>query len=102
MRSTPISSVVPARLRTTAAAAALLIAAALALAACNDKNGTATPASGTPPTSVAATGSPGSATQATVRTVGKTRWFEGFDKTVDNATVVPDELGGANVQIDIP
>ncbi|WP_433578714.1 hypothetical protein [Nocardia brasiliensis] len=104
MRSTLISSAVPARrrrLRTTAAAAALLSAAALALTACNDKDGTATPASGTPATSVAATGAPGSAAQSTVRTVGKTGWFEGFDITVDKATVVPDEFGGAKVLIDI-
>ncbi|MGW4844001.1 hypothetical protein [Nocardia brasiliensis] len=103
MRSTLISSVVPARHRRlrTAAAAAALLSAALVLTACNDKDGTATPAAGTPPTSAVATGSPGSAAQATVRTVGKTGWFEGFDITVDKATVVPDEFGGAKVLIDI-
>ncbi|MFI6165291.1 hypothetical protein ACIBCN_00755 [Nocardia sp. NPDC051052] len=106
MRTTLISSVVPARnrrIRTAAVAAAMLSAAALVLTACNDKDGAATPVSATPATSVAANGTPGSnnASQSTVRTVGKTGWFEGFDITVNKATVVPDEFGGAKVLIDI-
>ncbi|MEV6769801.1 hypothetical protein AB0N05_14355 [Nocardia sp. NPDC051030] len=39
--------------------------------------------------------------QSTVRTIGKTGWFEGFDITVDKATVVPDELGGGKLTIDL-
>ncbi|WP_433663037.1 hypothetical protein ACQPW1_13410 [Nocardia sp. CA-128927] len=106
MRTTLISSVVPARsrrIRTAAGAAALISAAALVLTACNDKDGAATPVSATPATSVVANGSPGSnnASQSTVRTVGKTGWYEGFDITVNKATVVPDEFGGAKVLIDI-
>ncbi|KAA8887392.1 hypothetical protein F3087_16985 [Nocardia colli] len=107
MRTTLLSSVVPARsrrIRTAATAVALLGAATLALTACNDKDGAATPVSATPATSVVANGSPGSnsgAGQSTVRTVGKTGWFEGFDITVNKATVVPDEFGGAKVLIDI-
>ncbi|MBH0777257.1 hypothetical protein [Nocardia bovistercoris] len=38
---------------------------------------------------------------AVVRTVGKTGWFEGFEITVDKATVTPDEYGGGKVVIDI-
>ncbi|MFI6998797.1 hypothetical protein [Nocardia sp. NPDC050175] len=106
MRTTLISSVVPARsrrIRTAAGAVALLSAAAMVLTACNDKDGAATPVSATPATSVAANGAPGSnnASQSTVRTVGKTGWYEGFDITVNKATVVPDEFGGAKVLIDI-
>ncbi|WP_405161874.1 hypothetical protein OG203_37035 [Nocardia sp. NBC_01499] len=108
MRST-ISSVVPARnrrIRTAAGAAALISAAAMVLTACNDKDGAATPVSAAPATSVAANGAPnssntGGASQSTVRTVGKTGWYEGFDITVNKATVVPDEFGGAKVLIDI-
>ncbi len=43
----------------------------------------------------------GAAGQATVRTVGKTGWYEGFEITVEKATVVPDEYGGGSVRIDI-
>ncbi|WP_146251252.1 hypothetical protein [Nocardia tenerifensis] len=97
------SSAAPARsrrIRSAAGAFALLGAAALVLTACNDKAGTATPASTT--TSVASNGTPGgNAGQSTVRTVGKTGWYEGFDITVDKATVVPDQFGGAKVLIDI-
>ncbi|WP_069164321.1 hypothetical protein [Nocardia altamirensis] len=106
MRSTLISSIAPARrrrIRTAAGAFALLSAATLALTACNDKDGTATPSPSAPATSAVANGSPGSTNtgQATVRKIGKTGWFEGFDITVDKATVVPDEYGGAKVLIDI-
>ncbi|MEU7141126.1 hypothetical protein ABZ942_16865 [Nocardia sp. NPDC046473] len=106
MRTTLISSVVPARsrrIRTAAGAVALFSAAAMVLTACNDKDGAATPVSATPATSVAANGAPGSnnVSQSTVRTVGKTGWYEGFDITVNKATVVPDEFGGAKVLIDI-
>lgn len=82
-------------------AAALIGASALLMTACGD-NG-----SGTGPTTSAVanpmqTGSPESKNgQATVRTVGKTGWYEGFEITVDKATVVPDEFGGAKVLIDI-
>ncbi|MGW4366697.1 hypothetical protein ACWEKT_13730 [Nocardia takedensis] len=47
-----------------------------------------------------AAGAPDSG-RAVVRTVGKTGWFEGFEITVDKATVVPDEYGGGQVLIDI-
>lgn len=99
MRSTLIPSTT--RARRAAAVTALLGATVLAAAACNDEDGTATPVSGAPATSVTATGAPGSAAQATVRTVGKTGWFEGFEITVDKATVAPDAYGGAKVLIDI-
>ncbi|UFS93056.1 hypothetical protein [Nocardia huaxiensis] len=39
--------------------------------------------------------------QSTVRTVGKTGYYSGFEITVDKATVVPDEYGGGKVRIDI-
>ncbi|WP_157574114.1 hypothetical protein [Nocardia jejuensis] len=39
--------------------------------------------------------------QSTVRTIGKTGWYEGFEITVDKATVVPDEFGGGKLTVDI-
>lgn len=39
--------------------------------------------------------------QATVRTIGKTGWYDGFEITVDKATVAPDEFGGGKVLVDI-
>ncbi|WP_194827868.1 hypothetical protein [Nocardia sp. XZ_19_231] len=89
--------------RKTAVAAALAVAL-LCLTACNDEVGTAKPAS-TPVATSAGTpaGAPaaGRAGQSTVRTVGKTGWYDNFAITVDKATVVPDEYGGAEVTIDI-
>lgn len=82
-------------------AAVLIGTSALLMTACSDEG------SGTGPTTSAAanpmqTGQPESKEgQATVRTVGKTGWYEGFEITVDKATVVPDEFGGAKVLIDI-
>ncbi|MFF2556577.1 hypothetical protein ACFVUS_36605 [Nocardia sp. NPDC058058] len=81
---------------------------ALLMTACNDKDTKAGPSSSqiAQPmgTGQPGGGNPGGSTsngQATVRTVGKTGWYEGFDITVDKATVVPDEFGGAKIRIDI-
>ncbi|CAM4510484.1 hypothetical protein NONI108955_38795 [Nocardia ninae] len=94
------------RIRTAAGTVALIGATALVLTACNDKAGTATPtsavASSAAATSVVTNGQPGGKSgQSTVRAVGKTGWFDGFAITVDTATLVPDEYGGAKVLIDI-
>ncbi|WP_153805092.1 hypothetical protein [Nocardia sp. SYP-A9097] len=77
------------------------------MTACNDKETKAGPTSSqlAQPMGTGQPGStPGGSTtngQATVRTVGKTGWYEGFDITVDKATVIPDEFGGAKVRVDI-
>lgn len=97
---------------TTVGAAVLVATSAMLLTACNDKD-----VKGSPVTSVSAvplggatTGggaAPGSAdkggsnSQATVRTIGKTGWYEGFEITVDKATVTPDGSGGASIRVDI-
>ncbi|MGW3539278.1 hypothetical protein ACWDNI_01815 [Nocardia niigatensis] len=92
---------------TTVGAAVLIATSAVLMTACNDKD---TP--GATPTSVSSvalgagqpgdTGKPGGAnSQATVRAIGKTGWYEGFEITVDKATVTPDEFGGAKVRVDI-
>ncbi|MFC8043208.1 hypothetical protein [Nocardia sp. NPDC057353] len=89
------------RISATAAALALAV---LTLTACDDETaGTATPAGSSATSSAGApAGAPGGRSeQATVRTVGKTGWYDGFTITVDKATVVPDEYGGAQVAIDI-
>ncbi|MEU1545134.1 hypothetical protein [Nocardia sp. NPDC005745] len=101
MSTTIDSSIRPVRRRAvTVAGAALVVVSAMLLSACEDKDGTPVAASPTP-TSVVA-GRPGSDSgQSTVRTVGKTGWYDGFAITVDKATVVPDEYGGAKVRIDI-
>jgi hypothetical protein len=84
----------------TVAGAALAVVSAMLLSACEDKDGTPVAVSPTPTSAVAVR--PGSDSgQSTVRTVGKTGWYDGFDITVDKATVVPDEYGGAKVRIDI-
>ncbi|MEV6253677.1 hypothetical protein AB0L97_10515 [Nocardia sp. NPDC051911] len=95
------SSVRPVRRRAvTVAGAALVVASALLLSACQDEDGTPVAVPSTTATGVAA--EPGAANgQSTVRTVGKTGWYDGFDITVDKATVVPDEYGGAKVRVDI-
>ncbi|WP_157184607.1 hypothetical protein [Nocardia niigatensis] len=92
---------------TTVGAAVLIATSAVLMTACNDKD---TP--GATPTSVSSvalgagqpgdTGKPGGAnSQVTVRAIGKTAWYEGFEITVDKATVTPDEFGGAKVRVDI-
>lgn len=92
---------------TTVGAAVLIATSAMLMTACNDKD----IAKGSPTTSVNA-GQPGGAAQptdkaggtnskATVRPIGKTGWYEGFEITVDKATVTPDEFGGAKVLVDI-
>ncbi|MGW4716808.1 hypothetical protein [Nocardia sp. NPDC004260] len=95
------SSVRPVRRRAvTVAGAALVVASALLLSACQDEDGIPVAVPSTTAAGVAA--EPGAANgQSTVRTVGKTGWYDGFDITVDKATVVPDEYGGAKVRIDI-
>ncbi|MGY4102857.1 hypothetical protein ACW2Q0_25345 [Nocardia sp. R16R-3T] len=87
---------------TTIGAAVLIGSSALLMTACNDKDGKAGPTSTSSAQSTIDQGQPGAKSgQATVRTIGKTGWYEGFDITVDKATVVPDEYGGAKVLIDI-
>ncbi|AYF77443.1 hypothetical protein D7D52_30580 [Nocardia yunnanensis] len=93
---------------TTVGAAALIATSALLMTACNDKN-TPSPAA----TSLSAAAQPGAAqpggtdktggtnSQASVRAIGKTGWYEGFEITVDKATVTPDESGGAKVRVDL-
>lgn len=76
------------------------MASALLLSACQGEDGTPVAAPSATATGVAAA-SGGTSEQSTVRTVGKTGWYDGFDITVDKATVVPDEYGGARVRIDI-
>lgn len=90
---------------TIVAAAVLIGASAFSTMACNDKDtkAVATSENAAP----MGTGSPGgsqpggTSSQATVRSIGKTGWYEGFEITVDKATVVPDEYGGAKIRIDI-
>ncbi|WP_159845031.1 hypothetical protein [Nocardia sp. CY41] len=84
----------------TAAGATLVVASALVLSACQGEDGT--PVAIPPATATGVVAEPGGTSgQSTVRTVGKTGWYDGFDITVDKATVVPDEYGGAKVRIDI-
>ncbi|MEU1994994.1 hypothetical protein ABZ511_11125 [Nocardia gamkensis] len=101
MSTTTDSSIRPVRRRAvTVAGAALVVVSAMLLSACEDKDGTPVAVSPTPTSAVAVR--PGSDSgQSTVRTVGKTGWYDGFAITVDKATVVPDEYGGAKVRIDI-
>ncbi|MGW4354645.1 hypothetical protein ACWELJ_21450 [Nocardia sp. NPDC004582] len=92
---------------TTVGAAVLIAASAVLMTACNDKDAvpmvrgttvSAAPQGGAQPGG----GKPGGTNaQATVRTIGKTGWYEGFEITVDKATVTPDESGGAKVHVDI-
>ncbi|WP_157978339.1 MULTISPECIES: hypothetical protein [Nocardia] len=91
-------------------AAALLGFSVLLTSACLDEETTGTPVTSAEggvggPQAPAGTGaqpdSADSSGRAVVRTVGKTGWFEGFEITVDKATVVPDEYGGGKVLIDI-
>ncbi|MVU76031.1 hypothetical protein GPX89_02090 [Nocardia sp. ET3-3] len=94
---------------TTIGAAVLIATSAMLMTACNDKD----TAKGSPATSVSAVApggadrstttakAGGSNSQATVRTINKTGWYEGFEITVDKATVTPDEFGGAKVLVDI-
>ncbi|WP_054813454.1 hypothetical protein [Nocardia arizonensis] len=87
------------------AAIALASASLLLISACQDDD-TGVPST----TSVVAApqgNAPGGASggegtgRSVIRTVGKTGWYEGFDITVDKATVVPDEYGGGKILIDI-
>ncbi|WP_458686749.1 hypothetical protein [Nocardia tengchongensis] len=89
---------------TTVGAAVLIATSAVLVTACNDKTGTPVP---TTSASVAPQGAGqpvkpgGTNSRAVVRTIGKTGWYEGFEITVDKATVTPDEFGGAKVRVDI-
>ncbi|MFC9997275.1 hypothetical protein [Nocardia sp. NPDC127526] len=91
---------------TTIGAAVLIAASAVLMTACGDggqQTGTTTTSAIAAPLG---TGRPsgtetGSDAQATVRVVAKTGWYEGFEITVEKATVVPDEFGGGAVRIDI-
>ncbi|WP_157106539.1 hypothetical protein [Nocardia arthritidis] len=101
MSTTIDSSIHPVRRRAViVAGAALVVVSAMLLSACEDKDGTPVAVSSTP-TSVVAVRPGADSGQSTVRTVGKTGWYDGFDITVDKATVVPDEYGGAKLRIDI-
>ncbi|WP_433714323.1 hypothetical protein ACQP2U_09535 [Nocardia sp. CA-084685] len=72
------------------------------MTACNDKDTESGPTTTASAQSTIGQGQPGANNgQSTVRTIGKTGWYEGFDITVDKATVVPDEYGGAKVLINI-
>ena len=93
----------PTPLVRISATAAALAVAVLSLTACNDEVGTATPASPSA-TATPAAGAPapgGRSAQSTVRTIGKTGWYDDFTITVDRATVVPDQYGGAEVTVDL-
>ncbi|WP_433725984.1 hypothetical protein ACQP0C_31890 [Nocardia sp. CA-129566] len=99
------SSVFPSGKRryfTTIGAAVLIGSSAVLMTACNDKDTKAGPAATAAAESTVGQGQPGADNgRSTIRTIGKTGWYEGFDITVDKATVVPDEFGGAKVLIDI-
>ncbi|WP_040688028.1 hypothetical protein [Nocardia vinacea] len=87
---------------TTIGAAVLIGSSALLMTACNDKDAKSGPTTTASAQSTVGQGQPGAKNgQSTVRSIGKTGWYEGFDITVDKATVVPDEFGGAKVLIDI-
>ncbi|WP_281874832.1 hypothetical protein [Nocardia sputorum] len=101
MSTTNDSFIRPVRRRAvTVAGATLVVASALLLSACQGEDGTPVAVPSATATGVAAAPG-GTSGQSTVRTVGKTGWYDGFDITVDKATVVPDEYGGAKVRIDI-
>ncbi|WP_330178842.1 hypothetical protein OHB26_20200 [Nocardia sp. NBC_01503] len=96
------------RIFTTVGAVVLISTSALLMTACNDKDTAAGPTSsqlaqpmGTGQPDGTSPGGSSTNGQATVRSIGKTGWYEGFDITVDKATVIPDEFGGAKVRIDI-
>ncbi|MBF6212125.1 hypothetical protein IU433_22940 [Nocardia puris] len=81
---------------------ALIGAALLVTTAClgDETSGTATPADGGTTTTTAPAQPPAGAPaagRAVVREIDKTGWYDGFEITVDTATVVPDEYGGADV-----
>ncbi|MFI7666081.1 hypothetical protein [Nocardia sp. NPDC049526] len=87
---------------TTIGAAVLIGSSALLMTACNDKDTKSGPTTTASAQSTVGQGQSGAKNgQSTVRNIGKTGWYEGFDITVDKATVVPDEFGGAKVLIDI-
>lgn len=101
MRSTMQSSGIRRRSLTTLGAAALIGVSAVLATGCDDKDGTpvANP-SVSAPSSVAG-GPQASSKQATVRTVGKTGWWDGFEITLAKATIVPSESGGGKFVADI-
>ncbi|MFD7845583.1 hypothetical protein ACFV4K_21925 [Nocardia sp. NPDC059764] len=90
----------------TVGAAVLIATSAVLMTACNDKTGTPVPV-----TSVSAApqgaGQPGATkpggvdTRAFLRSIGKTGWYEGFEITIDQATVTADGFGGAKIRVDI-
>ncbi|WP_433598991.1 hypothetical protein ACQPXH_25295 [Nocardia sp. CA-135953] len=88
---------------TTIGAAVLIGSSALLMTACNDKDTKSGPTTTASAQNTVGQGQqPGAKNgQSTVRNIGRTGWYEGFDITVDKATVVPDEYGGAKVLIDI-
>ncbi|MEV6137925.1 hypothetical protein AB0L63_18025 [Nocardia sp. NPDC051990] len=87
---------------TTIGAAVLIGSSALLMTACDDKDTKSGPTTTASALNTIGQGQPGAKNgQSTVRAIGKTGWYEGFDITVDKATVVPDEFSGARVLIDI-
>lgn len=104
MRSTMNTFRTPAHKRrlTSLGAAVLIGASALLLTGCLEKD---TTKQGSPSsTGSVETGQPGDTgrdLQATVRTVGKTGWYENFDITVDKATITPGETGGGQLLINL-
>ncbi|MFE3102325.1 hypothetical protein [Nocardia tengchongensis] len=90
----------------TVGAAVLIATSAVLMTACNDKTGTPVP---TTSVSVApqGAGQPGGTkpggvdTRAFLRAIGKTGWYEGFEITIDQATVTADGFGGAKIRVDI-
>lgn len=101
MRSTIFASDRRRRI-STLGVAALIGSSALLMTACNNKDTGSGPTTTASAQSTIAQGQPRAKNgQSTVRTIGKTGWYEGFDIRVDKATVVPDEYGGAKILIDI-
>ncbi|MBL1074676.1 hypothetical protein JK358_09730 [Nocardia sp. 2] len=82
--------------------AVLIGASPLLVTACSGTTTTDRPSTSVVATQVNGQQQPGGKDgQSTVRTIGKTGWYSGFEITVDKATVVPDEYGGGKIRIDI-
>ncbi|MFI9505244.1 hypothetical protein [Nocardia sp. NPDC052566] len=89
------------KLMTAIGTTALIGLSTMFMTACNDKDSVPAASSTAPAASSAAGQNPKSGSQATVRAVGKTGWYEGFEITVDKATIVPSESGGGKLVVDI-
>ncbi|RDI64783.1 hypothetical protein [Nocardia pseudobrasiliensis] len=86
-------------------ASALIGTATVILTGCNDDvvgKPVATPTAAAPSGVLGGvTGAAQPAGAPVTRTIGKTGWFEGFEITVDKATVTPGQYGGATLVVDI-